>query len=267
MDDTEYFEAGADFYSCLARAFLPPDNAGMWDALKDDLACDLEELAGIRGYDCAPALAAYRQAVAAIPDALSILQIYSSLFLAPPRKASINSGIYLDGALNGGSVVAMEAAYRDARLARDDDFLDLSDHVAIQLEFVGHCLRQGGDGEAMARSFLGRFVAGWLGPFLRELQLANLSPNPYLPLAQILAAAVATDARMAEQSPATPIERARHTRAVKGIDDKDMAFIARRLAEKGLAVDHLDIPVDQREEAMGLSRKVPPSPRRGSRLG
>lgn len=103
-----------------------------WGALRDALADDLAELAAIRRYDIAAPLAGLREALALIPDRLTILQIYSALFLVPPRKASINTGIYLDGALNGGSVIAMEAAYKAARLVRAEDFTARRGHGPVQ---------------------------------------------------------------------------------------------------------------------------------------
>jgi TorA maturation chaperone TorD len=268
----QHLQAGAEFYLCLARAFLPADTEEAWTALRDDLADNLEELATLRDYDISLPLAGYRSEIASIPNQLSLLQTYSSLFLVPPRKVSANTGLYLDGALSGGSVMAMEAAYRSARLVRSDDFKDLADHISIQLEFVGYSFltchdTMPDDPVDGARSFLGQFVLAWLPPFIRELQLADEVANPYLHLARILEAAVTIDANVAQMSPLTPIDKARRARAIRGVSEEDIAFIASRLSERGLTTDHLSIPVEQRDEAMGLSKKVTPSPRRGSRLG
>lgn len=261
-------QAQAEFYLCLARAFLTPDREEAWVAMRDDLADDLEDLDSLLGYGISGEIEGYRTALAAIPDQPALLQIYSGLFLAPPRRVSINSGTYLDGSVNGGSVMAMEEAYRQGGLERNEAFMDLADHVSIQLEFVGYSFASAPEA---ARGFLGRFVACWLPAFLADLGRKGCHPSPYLPLARALSRAVGHDARSGSAEVQTQLQsalgRARHARAVSGVTEEDMAFIARRLREKGLATEHLHIPLDQRDEAQGLSKKVPPSPRRGSRLG
>ncbi|MDO8934080.1 MAG: molecular chaperone TorD family protein [Rhodocyclaceae bacterium] len=279
--DAEQLQSRAELYLCLAHAFLTPDRESAWDALRDALADDLADLGETLAYDFDEHVADYRAAIAAIPDHATLLQIYSALFLAPPRRVAINTGSYLDGAVNGGSVLMMDEAYRRGGLERSEDFKDLSDHVSIQLEFVAsRYLKRletaitGTDAE----EFLGTFVAHWLPPFIddltREGAASEGTPNPWLPLARLLQIAVAQDARIAPETTSAAHQRqqiaigkARHVRARDGIGDEDMAFIAQRLREKGLATDHLSIPPEQRDEARGLSKKVPPSPRRGSRLG
>ena len=279
---TEFLTERGEFYLCLARAFLPPREPEVFTALRDALADDLEELGASLGYACADAVADYRAAIAAIPDHATLLQRYSALFLVPPRTIQINTGSYLDGAINGGSVSALEDTYRRCGVERDDDFHDLSDHVAVQLEFVA--LLYLNSAEALAactpppavrpEHFLDQFAARWLPPFLRDLEndsnTLGAGPNPWLPLARILATAVTHDA-VAEELPASmqraqrAIGKARHDRAARGITADDMAFIARKLREKGLSTEHLAIPPELRDEARGYSRGTPPGPRRGSR--
>ena len=281
------FAERGEFYLCLARAFLTPLQPEAFAGLREALADDLAELGESLGYTFADDLADYRRAIGAIADHAALLRRYSGLFIAPPRSIRINTGSYLDGAVNGGSVAAMEAAYRACGVERDPDFHDLSDHLSVQLEFVAllyfKCA-EAIEGErappAMrAGHFLHDYVARWLPPFIRDLEkeardggtLTHASaPNPYLPLARILAAAVAHDAiaapvSAAEQRAHNAISKARHDRAVRGVTGEDMALIARKLREKGLSIDHLAIAPELRDEAQGLTRKQPPSPRRGSR--
>lgn len=276
MPDTDELQARAEFYLCLAHAFLTPDSEATWQGLRDALADDLDDLAGILGHDIGSHIADYRAAIDAIPDHTTLLQIYSSLFLAPPRPVSINTGVYLDGALNGGSVLAMEESYRQNGLERSGEFLDLSDHLSIQLEFVASRLLARQDSAAAAEDdaerFLATFVARWLPPFIADLEAAGRNPNPWLHLARAMSVAVLREARAEAVAPSllrqqNAIGKTRYERAVSGVSEADMAFIAERLREKGLATDHLAIPHDQRDEARGLSRKAPLSPRRGSRLG
>ncbi len=274
MPDSEQFQSRAEFYFCLAHAFLTPDSEMAWSGLRDALADDLDDLDATLGLGIDAQIAAYRAAMAAIPDQPTLLGIYSALFLAPPRRVSINTGTYLDGALNGGSVLAMEEAYRGAGLQRSEEFRDLSDHLSIQLEFVAsrYLLRMdGGGADTDAAEFLASFVARWLPPFIADLERMDVGPNPWLPLARLLQAAVLRDAASATL-PVQPrqqiaLDKARHARALEGIGAEDMAFIAQCLREKGLATDHLETPPELRDEAHGWTRKVPPSPRRGSRLG
>lgn len=274
--NTEELQSRAEFYLCLARAFLTPDNDDAWLGLREALADDLDELGKLLGHEIAGHVAAYRAAVAAIPDHATLLQTYSALFLAPPRPISINTGTYLDGALNGGSVLAMEAAYRHGGVERSENFLDLADHVSVQLEFVAYRLLAGMESEEAVREaeeFLATFVTRWLPPFIADQEKASAGANPWLHLTRLLSMAVAHDVRAAAIALPEPsrleaaLDKERHKRTQNGIDAEGMAFIAQRLREKGLATDHLETPPDQRDEAHGWSRKVPPSPRRGSRLG
>jgi TorA maturation chaperone TorD len=273
-----------EFYLCLARAFLTPLQPQAFDALRDALADDLAELGGSLGFEFAEELADYRRAIAAVPGRAALLQLYSRLFIAPPRSIQINTGGYLDGAINGGSVAAMEDAYRRCGVERGAGFHDLSDHLSVQLEFVAllyflsvEAIEAGTPlPEVRPEHFLHDFVARWLPPFIRDLEHdaedRGAPANPYLPLARILAAAVARDAVAppipdARRRAHRAITKARHDRAVRGVTAEDMEFIARRLREKGLSTDHLAIPPELRDEAQGLTRKQPPSPRSGSRYG
>lgn len=273
----DLLSARAEFYLCLAHAFLPPLRperfAGMRDALGDDLA----ELTSTLGYDGAGAISAYRDAIAAVPDPAALLQIYSALFVSSPRTTQITTGAYLDGAINGGSVAAMESAYRRCGVERGAHFHDLSDHVSVQLEFVALLWVRSAEAcesgtelpPVRPEHFLQSFVVRWLPRFVHDLEMADVGPNPWLPLARLLAAALARDAR-AEPLPAAElrahraIAKARHDRAVRGVTAEDIAFIARRLHEKGLSTDHLAIPPELRDDAHGYSRAQPPGPRKGA---
>ncbi len=273
-----------EFYLCLARAFLTPQRPAAHEALQAALADDLESLGEALGYPFAAELAQYRAEMGRIADHATLLRLYSGLFLAPPRAVHLNTAAYLDGTVNGGTVLAMEAHYRRCGVDRSTDFRDLSDHLSVQLEFVAWLYFR--SAEAMAAGtpapevrperFLHDYVARWLPPFVRDLeeygrQHAGL-PNPYLALARILAAAVAQDA-IAGALPARELRaqralhKARRDRAERGVTDEDMEFIARRLREKGLATEHLAIAPELRDEARGYKRKEPPAPRRGSRYG
>lgn len=193
----------AEFYLCLARAFLPPREAEMFEAMSCWLAGDLGELARGVGYPVEADVAAYRDAIAGVPDGEVLLQAYSGLFLVPPAPAPLNAALYLDGSVNGPAASAMERAYRDAGVARDERFGDLADHVACQLEFVALLLAREANGEPPAHDvsadwFLDGFVSGW-APGLHTAIEAAAPRIPgaavYAALARVLEGAVTYDLR------------------------------------------------------------------------
>jgi len=203
----------AAFYLCLARAFLPPQEPAAYDAIKLHLADDLDELAGSLGVRAGDALRELRRAVEAVPGQPALLQLYSRLFLAPPAPVRVNTGAYLDGAVAGASVTALEACYRGCGVERAERFHDLADHVAVQLEFVSLLFARAAERDSAAGSsepamaagdFLASFVRQWLPAFCADLEEATrteqIPANPYLHLARILRAAVAQHAPPAAAS-------------------------------------------------------------------
>lgn len=270
----------ADFYLCLARAFLTPRDGAAFEALRDALPADLEEMDQLLGYGLAGEIAAFRGEMGRIDSREELLRTYASLFLAPPVPAHVNTSVYLDGSVGGGSVAEMEQAYRACGVERAEDFRDLSDHLGVQLEFVAYLYAREAAGEATGQEtglplkgghFLHAFVDRWLPGFMADLEKAaaerELAANPYLPLARILARAVARDAAPhPDAKPRSRVERAldkaRAAHAGREINEDDLRKIEAILKEKGLATDHLAIPVGERDAAQGWQSKVPPSPRR-----
>lgn len=243
----ERLERQAEFYLCLARGFLAPREESAWLGMKECLAGDLAELARELGLDAGGEIAEYRAAIAAMPDALSLLQTYAALFLMPPAPAPLNTGLYLDGGLAGPSVTAMEACYRKCGVERDSGFRDLSDHPAVQLEFVAYLLAReaqhaAGRGEAppvRGAEFLESFVRGWAPGFAAALEKASREracANPWLPLARLLAAAAERDAE-----PMPGVEAAPARPPAPPLDADALREMARKLRERGLATDHLPL--------------------------
>jgi TorA maturation chaperone TorD len=186
----------AEFYLCLARAFLPPREDAVHDAIRLRLADDLGELASELGYPAAGALHDLRNAVGRLPDHLTLLQGYSRLFLAPPAPVPLNAGLYLDGAVMGSATAALEKCYRQAGFQRSADFHDLPDHIALQLEFVARLCASEAAGSApalRADDFLASFVRYWVPSFVAALERACTREDPayvYLCLARLLRIAV-----------------------------------------------------------------------------
>lgn len=277
----------AEFYLILARAFMAPKTQESYQAMKEYLADDLADMDQTLDYGLDSHLKAYRAEMAKIPSHEDLLIIYSRIFLQPPREAQINPGVYLDGAFMGGTVDEMAAYYLKFGLARGDHFKDLPDHVSVQLEFISYLYARAADAlladapdadataEVGAGHYLFQFVRRWLPKFhadlektTRELREIGLPANPYLPLASMLAAAVARDsvanpAWIEEKSRVEKaMEKARANYATRGITPENIAEMERKLKEKGLSTEHLKIPVGSRDKEMGWIAKTPPDPRR-----
>ncbi len=272
----------ADFYLMMARAFLPPMAAKDVAAMTEFLADDLADIDASLGYNIAAEVGMLRQAFSRLEGHDALLVEYSSLFLQPPREASLNACQPIDGAILGGTVAEIEAFYRNFGIERGDQFKDLPDHVSVQLEFVSYLygqaaasIAEGGENreaESAAGHFLHQFVARWLPHLELAIERSGLKlelkANPYLPLVRILASAVAKDAALnpdwVQPKPRVEkaIEKARQDYSSRGITADALAEIERKLREKGLSTEHVQIALGQRNEAMGLSAKSPPDPRR-----
>ena len=196
-----YLNARDEFFLCLARMFLPPQEQAAYDAIKLHLADDLGELAAAMNYPVADQLRDLREAVARIPDQLTLLQVFSKLFLAPPVPVTLNAGLYLDGAVMGRATLALEECYGQAGLKRAGKFHDLPDHIALQLEFIAYlCAAEAADSAPTMKAdeFLASFVRYWLPLFTTALEKAcgqERLAQVYLCLARLLQVAVDHDLR------------------------------------------------------------------------
>jgi TorA maturation chaperone TorD len=264
--------AKADFYLTLAQTFMVPMEVATAAAmLCGDLTADLLELDRDIGYDITEEIAACQRELDAVGHPDDLLLIYSSLFIAPPRRVQINAGTYLDGSFNGGSVVELETCYALGGAARAEQFRDLADHVALQLEFVAH-LYSGIGLAPTPGQFIDRYPARWIDPMIDDIERANaelgLAANPYLWLARILRKALAVDAER-EIRPLTASERreralalARHKEAERGISAADYEEMRRRLAERGLSTEHLAADRNAADDPLaGWKPMTPPAPR------
>lgn len=278
MKTNDHAELQSVFYLTLARAFLAPQEVATFAAFKQFLVEDLAELNDVLDYPIIEELASLQHELAGIPDHGALLGAYSALFLDPGSRIPINAGVYIDGAMMGDTVARIEVCFRARGLEKVDGFPDLADHVAVQLEFVAHLFELAAEAPEMqaaadmqASDFLHIFVAAWAPRLVAEIaeagQRLGLAANPYLPLARIVEAVAEIDAagvspQYAMRRQQTAIEKARIRRASAGISDEDMAIIELKLREQGLSTDHLRIPLEGRDSAMGMTRAVPPEPRR-----
>jgi TorA maturation chaperone TorD len=173
--------------------------AGGRDAARADLArllaaCHYEpgsELAEERVFDSIVAAAALvdPELVASarrLADAFSAARLeallvdYTRLFLGPVKALAQPYGsVWLeeDGGLMQGSTVAVGALYAEGGFEIAEEFRDLPDHVAAELEFLYLLLfkiaraRMAGDAAALAaverlrRRFLAGHLGAWIAPF------------------------------------------------------------------------------------------------------
>lgn len=195
----------ADLLLCLSRAFLPPPAS--WSACDwaQPLSDDLADLGASLDIDAAPVRAALDAECARWAAAERLgdgsadpwLVEYTRLFLTPPVKVPLNSGLYLEGSLGGSAAQMMLSCYQSAGVAPDERFRDLPDHVAMQLEFVGRlyerAARGDADAEDMAEEFCRAFVDHWAAPLeqaCRQAAATLPAARVYAELAALLRVAI-----------------------------------------------------------------------------
>lgn len=251
----------------LANAFMPPQRPETAEAFRTLLAEDLEELCAALGIDAQQELADFRRHVGRIPDNRELLVDYSHLFLQSPIPAKLNLGIYVDGALNGPCLDVLENAYRLIGIAKRDTLKDLPDHVAVQLETLAVLFGEP-DPAMSPEQFANLCLVGAL-PRLASAILAESPESPYAPLAVIAAKAIAEFAAVPDQKTQ---QRRRHTerRADTSLGvwrhckacgkpfarEKEIAIMAKALAEAGLPAEHLDQCPDCRDVMQGYFKRT-----------
>lgn len=195
----------ADLLLCLARAFMPPPEHWSVCDWAQPLADDLNELGtalAIDMRDIQAALAAecerWTQAMQrADSSADSWLVEYTRLFLVPPVPVTLNTGLYLEGSLGGTSARMMQVCYETAGIGLRQDFHDLPDHVASQLEFLGLLYERAARGDTdaadMAEEFSQEFIHAWAGPLeaaCTQAQVRYASAKVFAALARLVRATV-----------------------------------------------------------------------------
>lgn len=257
---------GADAWLTLAQAFLPPVQPPVAQAFLDDLAGDLHALLVDTALVPATEVEAFHNAVAAIDGPGTLLLHYSNLFLAPPVKARLNLGVYVDGALGGDSQDLIGRVLSRHGLRPRGDFPDLADHVTLLLESLAWLTGEndsGGDFNALACDIL------FTGLSRLERDIALHAPqSPYRALTRI--AQFALDHVADRHDRCTPVRGA--LPAAGGIwrscrrcgrsfaREKELAVMTRALAENGLPADHLQFcPRCRRPDVDTFTRAAEPA--------
>ena len=115
-------------------------------------------------------------------DRAALEREYTRLFVGPgehpcPPYESVYRDAEADqelGPVMGPSTDAVEQWYRDFGVILDDEHSELPDHVATELEFVGHLHRTAD--AATVEQFLDEHPRKWLEPFLDRVDAATRSP-------------------------------------------------------------------------------------------
>jgi TorA maturation chaperone TorD len=167
-----------------------------------------------------PGLAAVAEqlgpAFAAVP-ADELLLDYTRLFLGPNEiLAKPYGSVWLSGEkpLMQGSTMEVLDLYREGGFDLADDFRELPDHIAAELEFLyllifrDNQARLAGDTAALAvaatlmRRFLDEHLGAWVGPFAAAVA-ANATSDFYRVLSELTARFVAGEAFRATSSSTT----------------------------------------------------------------
>jgi TorA maturation chaperone TorD len=202
---TESFSTTAtreDVYRLLAACYYSPSPALLEENCCTSMAALLEGVA--------PDAAQYAAdgAVAAGNSSLDDLAVeHARLFIGPFQLVAPPYGsIYLDDAktVMGDSTANAAAFYHSCGLHLADDFHELPDHFAVELEFMSFLAfkqreaEHSGDTDEVARimslqqEFLGRFLMPWLEPFTSAIITDGEAPF-YQAIARCTAAFITAD--------------------------------------------------------------------------
>jgi len=245
-----------DFWLCLARAFSQPEGDAFHDVFVNNLANDLEVICEEIGLVVGEDIAALHNQAAGFGTHMDLLRLYSKLFIAPPTPVVLNTGFYMDGGKTGQVEQELRALYARHGVAKSDTMRGFHDAVPVQLEFLSFLFGRAGDhaasGQNMearaymaeAERFIARYPVQWCGPFLRDLEKScaeNGLNRAYEHLARILWLAV-EQARAGAPIEALPAGAGLPQGSSRGLGEvtaEDLAEVAYRLEQAGLAWDHV----------------------------
>ena len=164
-----------DVYRLLAACYYPPST----ELIEEECCAALADLLAPAVRDAAQYAA--DAVVAGSSSSLDSLAVeHARLFIGPFQLVAPPYGsIYMDDAktVMGDSTARVAAFYRNCGLQLADDFHELPDHFAVELEFMSflafkqrEAAVSGDSNEAdritsLQHEFLGRFLIPWLAPF------------------------------------------------------------------------------------------------------
>jgi putative dimethyl sulfoxide reductase chaperone len=181
MPEIDHDKASAreDLCRFLAACYYEPDPAFEEERLFESM------LAAARRVD--PALAELARKLGedfVAQDLQTLLVDYTRLFMGPPQPlARPHGAFWLTGetTLMQDATLAVLELYQEGGFELDDEFREMPDHVAVELEFLYLLIfrrneeQRGGLPGALAKweqlekVFLGRHLGAWIGPFAAEV--------------------------------------------------------------------------------------------------
>ena len=195
-------------YQYLSTCFYPPQKDNF---LKDEL---FDHLAESMGYVCPQAEPFPRQMGEHIllysPEELSVE--YPKLFVGPfELKAPPYGSVYLDGGRRtmGDSTMEVLEMYKEAGIAIGDDFKELPDHVAVELEFMYflsfyehrsiECSEMENAYQYLKKQFTFsmNFLGNWVSPFCNKI-MQNTDNKFYQSLSALVDTFITYDLRYIE---------------------------------------------------------------------
>jgi TorA maturation chaperone TorD len=190
-----------DSYRLLATCYYPPTAAFIQEGCVAALADLLESIIPEAGRYA-------REASRIIGEDLESLAVeHARLFIGPFHLAAPPYGsIYLDDAktVMGDSTAKVAAFYHSCGLHLADDFHELPDHFAVELEFMSFLAFKQREAEvfgnveevarivSLQREFLERFLLPWLAPFTSAIITDGEAPF-YQAIAHCTAAFINAD--------------------------------------------------------------------------
>ena len=164
--------ARADVYRLLSACYYQPEEAFLEEDIFGQLKSAMAILAPDRVADVAAMEDGFRES-----GCDELLLDYTRLFLGPfGILAKPYGSVYLDGEniVMGDSTMRALALYREGGFEMAEDFREMPDHVALELEFLYLLnFRRGGEIEAreqarldgLKRGFLAEHLGRWIGEF------------------------------------------------------------------------------------------------------
>ena len=177
----EYEQARSNCYKLLAACFYQPQKEiFMEEGLFENLTVLLKQA-------CPDAVVFSEKMGRAILNYNNedLLIDYAKLFVGPYElKAAPYGSIYLDEGrkIMGDSTIEVIKIYKDEGLSIDENFKELPDHIAVELEFMYYLIFK--EVEALEKSetdkalnfiktqelFLDKFLKKWVGPFCDKIK-------------------------------------------------------------------------------------------------
>ena len=204
--DARQTSARADFSRFLAACYYEPDPSFAEEKLFDSMAAAGELI----GAEFAEAARRLGEAFG-VESLQDLLVDYTRLFLGPvDAKARPYGSVWLgpDKLTMQESTMALLALYEEAGFEMAEDFRELPDHVAAELEFLylllfresrtyaGAAAGEPGDPVALRRRLLEEHLGRWAGPFAQAVKEGARSAF-YRELGELTGRFVALEARRA----------------------------------------------------------------------